>query len=143
MKPAPRDEVLSRFKVSKFLNDTPLYSKDKRGMNIALLVFQIVWLIFARHHNETIDHMEAIEKYSTRYLKRDDTFRSSCFIKMLLVVPAAQRRLVPDDGYETDKNQAQIPRSQCVALPDERAVAVDIFCERLDGQMTEYLIVDF
>ncbi len=89
VQPAPQDEVLRRFRVSKFMNDTPLYSRDKRGMNIALLVFQIVWLIFARRHNETIDRMEAIEKYTTRYLKKDDTFRSNCFIKMLLAVPAA------------------------------------------------------
>jgi len=89
VKPAPDDEALSRFRVSKFLNDTPLYSKDKRGMNIALLVFQIVWLIFAKRYNETIDRMEAIEKYTTRYLKKDDTFRSNCFVKMLLAVPAA------------------------------------------------------
>ena len=89
VKIAPDDEVLSRFRVSKFLNDTPLYSKDKRGMNIAVLVFQIVWLIFARRHNETVDRIDAIEKYSTRYLKKDDTFRSNCFIKMLLAVPAA------------------------------------------------------
>jgi len=87
--PDPDDDGFINFKVSKFLNNTPLYSKDKRGMNIALLVFQIVWLISARRYNETIDRMEAIEKYSTRYLKKDDTFRSNCFIKMLLAVPAA------------------------------------------------------
>jgi hypothetical protein len=33
--------------------------------------------------------MEAIEKYTSRYLVKDDTYRSSCFIKMLLQIPAA------------------------------------------------------
>jgi len=31
--------------------------------------------------------MEGIEKYCSRYLKHNDTFRSNCFIKMLLQIP--------------------------------------------------------
>ncbi|MEM9991763.1 MAG: hypothetical protein AAF738_08365, partial [Bacteroidota bacterium] len=31
--------------------------------------------------------IEAIEKYCSRYLRKDDTFRSNCFIKMLLQIP--------------------------------------------------------
>jgi len=86
---APGDDIFSRFRISRFMNDTPLYSRDKRGMNIAILVFQIVWLIANKKYNETIDRMDAIGKYSTRYLSKDDTFRSNCFIKMLLAIPAA------------------------------------------------------
>lgn len=89
VKPDPQGSTFSDFRVSKFLNETPRYSKDKRGMNIAILVFQIIWLVLARRYNETIDRMDAIEKYTTRYLKKDDTFRSNCFIKMLLAVAAA------------------------------------------------------
>jgi hypothetical protein len=31
--------------------------------------------------------MEALKAYAYRYLRRDDTFRSNCFIKMLLQLP--------------------------------------------------------
>ena len=36
--------------------------------------------------------MEAIEKYCSRYLKQNETFRSSAFIKALLQIPAAAFR---------------------------------------------------
>jgi hypothetical protein len=70
--------------MARFVNETPLYNKDKRGLNIPILIFQILVMILTKRYDETIDRMEAIEKYSTRYLKKDDNFRSNCFIKMLL-----------------------------------------------------------
>jgi hypothetical protein len=79
--------ILSRFRIARFANETPLFSKDKRGLNIPILIFQIVYLIQQKRQNETIDRLEAIKRYSTRYLVKDDTYRSNCFIKMLLVIP--------------------------------------------------------
>lgn len=77
----------ARFKLSKFLNETPVFSKDKRGMNIPILVIQILYALADREYQQCIDRMEGIEKYCSRYLKQNDTFRSNCFIKMLLQIP--------------------------------------------------------
>lgn len=81
------DQRFAKFKLSKFFNETPIYSKDKRGMNIPILVIQILFMISQHKYNEAIDRIEAIEKYCSRYLRKDDTFRSNCFIKMLLEIP--------------------------------------------------------
>jgi len=78
----------SKFKISKFLNETPVFSKDKRGMNIPILVIQILYALADRDYEQCLDRMEGIEKYCSRYLKQNDTFRSNCFIKMLLQIPA-------------------------------------------------------
>lgn len=80
---------VSKFKVAKFLNEIPTYSKDKQGMNIPILIIQILFTISERNFNQSIDRIEAIEKYCSRYLKQNETFRSSCFIKALLQIPAA------------------------------------------------------
>lgn len=77
----------SKFKISKFLNETPVFSKDKRGMNIPILVIQILYALSDRDYQQCLDRMEGIEKYCSRYLKQNDTFRSNCFIKMLLQIP--------------------------------------------------------
>ena len=76
-----------RFRVKKFLNDMPVYAGDKRGFNVPVLVVQILILIHNRSYDQLADRLEAIERYTTRYLKRDTNFRSNCFIKMLLQVP--------------------------------------------------------
>ncbi|MEI6412052.1 MAG: hypothetical protein WCR52_21855 [Bacteroidota bacterium] len=79
----------AKFRVGKFLNDTPTYSKDKRGMNIPILIIQILYSLLDRNYHQTIDRIDAIDKYVGRYLKQDDTFRSNCLIKLLMQIPAA------------------------------------------------------
>jgi tetratricopeptide (TPR) repeat protein len=77
----------AKFKLSKFLNEIPVFSKDKRGMNIPILIVQILYALAENDYQQCIDRMEGIEKYCSRYLKHNDTFRSNCFIKMLLQIP--------------------------------------------------------
>lgn len=83
------DKIFSRFRMARFVNEVPIFSKDKRGMNIPILILQILYLLLHRRFAETIDRMEAIERYSSRYLKVNEHYRSSCFIKMLLQAPHA------------------------------------------------------
>jgi len=78
-----------KFKPGKFMNEIPTFSKDKRGMNIPILVIQTLFSLSDKNYHQAIDRIEAIEKYCSRYLTQGDTFRSSCFIKMLLQIPAA------------------------------------------------------
>ncbi|MEL6388762.1 MAG: hypothetical protein AAFQ02_01260 [Bacteroidota bacterium] len=75
------------YSIQKFVNDQPTFSKDKRAMNIPLLIAQMCFLIVRRKYDDATERITALEKYSTRYLKNDGTFRSNCFIKMLLEIP--------------------------------------------------------
>ncbi len=88
------DQVFTRFRLGRFLNEVPVFSKDKRGKNIPILVMQILFNIAMERYDRTFDRIEAIGKYTSRYIKRDEHFRSNCFIKMLLQIPIAgfQRR---------------------------------------------------
>lgn len=81
------DNRFNKFRLGRFLNDTPIYTKDKRGMNVAILIIQILFQILKGKYNDAIDRIEAIEKYSSRYLHQENTFRSNCFIKILLQIP--------------------------------------------------------
>jgi tetratricopeptide (TPR) repeat protein len=85
----PMDKQFTSFRINRFLNNMPLYSKDKRGMNIAILIVQILFYIQKGKYDTAIDRMEAIEKYCSRYLFKADTMRSYFFIKLLLVIPQA------------------------------------------------------
>ena len=77
------------FRLGRFLNTIPIFSKDKRGMNIAILVIQILYFIQQGKYFVAIDKIEAIEKYCARYLHKSETIRSYYFIKMLLCIPQA------------------------------------------------------
>lgn len=76
-----------RFKLGRFLNSIPTYSKDKRGLNIPILIVQILFMIVNKEYDKSIDRIEAIEKYCSRYLTNQPNLRSNCFIKMLLQIP--------------------------------------------------------
>lgn len=80
---------IPKFRISKFLNEVPIYSKDKRGNNVTIIILQLLFLLQQKKYGAIIDKMEALQTYTHRYLRQDDTFRSNCFIKMLLCLPAA------------------------------------------------------
>lgn len=80
-------ETGKKFRINKFLNDVPIYSSDKRGFNIPILIIQVLFLLQQKKYDLIIDKVEALNIYCYRHLKKDDTFRSNCFIKMLLLLP--------------------------------------------------------
>jgi len=80
-------DKFSKFRLTKFLNELPNYAKDKRGVNITILIIQVLFLLQQKKFDMVIDKVEALKVYCYRYLRRDDTFRSNCFIKMLLLLP--------------------------------------------------------
>lgn len=80
---------LKKFSLTRFLNDMPVHSKDKRRKNIPILIIHVLFLLQKRQYEKVIDRVESLNQYCYRYLRKDDTFRSNCFIKMLLQLPKA------------------------------------------------------
>ncbi|MEO0733426.1 MAG: hypothetical protein AAFZ52_11365, partial [Bacteroidota bacterium] len=74
------------FKLQRYLNSVPVYSKDKRGFNVPILVSQILLLIQLGRYDDLTERFDAIAKYKDRYLDRENNFRSNLFISMLLQV---------------------------------------------------------
>ena len=80
-------EKRAKFRVSKYVNEVPVFSKDKRGLNIPILISQIVLLLQQKRYDALIDRVEAIEKYKDRYLDKENNFRSNIFVRLLLEIP--------------------------------------------------------
>ena len=79
---------IGKFRLGKFLNSVPTYSKDKRGLNIPILIVQFLFMIIQNKYDEAIDRIEAIKKYTSRYIRKGENLRSHCFLNMLLQIPA-------------------------------------------------------
>jgi len=80
----------TKLRPGKFLNDIPQFSKDKCGLNIPILIVHAIMLLQLNRYEEAYDRMLALKKYATRHLKAGEgTFRSYCFIKALIGIPAA------------------------------------------------------
>ncbi len=85
----PAQKRKPRFDFDTFIKGVPTFKKDKRGMNISVIVLQLLFNLQQKKYDEVIMRTEALESYSSRYLRQNDTFRSNCFIRMLLEIPAA------------------------------------------------------
>ncbi|WP_273444828.1 hypothetical protein [Neolewinella agarilytica] len=81
------EDPWGKFRLGKFLNNVPAFSRDKKGMNIPILILQIAYSIVLKRYALTVDRIEAIEKYRSRHVRRDESFRSNLFIKILLQFP--------------------------------------------------------
>ncbi len=75
-----------KFRLMRFLNEVPNFSKDKKGFNVSILIIQVLYLLEKGDYDSIINRSEALNVYCSRYLRKDESFRSSCFIKMLLVM---------------------------------------------------------
>lgn len=80
------DTFSSRFNIFKFLNEVPIYSRDKRGLNIAILILQVLFLLDRKDFDGIMSRTEALKVYCSRYLKRDENYRSNCFLKMVITM---------------------------------------------------------
>lgn len=109
------NSTLSTFRVKKFLNEVPVFSMDKSGRNIPILIIQILIQIQQKKHDQLTDKIEAIEKYTTRYLRKDNNYRSNCFIKMLMQIPKQQFHPV------AVKRHTKTLYSKLKAMPLEKA----------------------
>lgn len=123
----PGDQAEPRkYKLGKFLNSVPTFSKDKRGLNIPILIIQILYLIIKKDYGQTIDRFEAIEKYCSRYILKDENLRSNCFIKMLLQIP------------NSDFHKAGVERRAKKYLTQLQSVPLEIASQAYEVEIIPY-----
>ncbi len=75
-----------KFRLGKYLNETFQAQADKQGDNINIIIAELLVLL-TRNRGKFIDRIEAIQHYSYRHLKDQDTRRAKWFIKILCLLP--------------------------------------------------------
>ena len=81
------DETSRSFRLSRFLNEMEVFSKDKKGMNITIIILELLIQLAEGNFDYLIDRREAVDKYRKRYIKGDELKRSHLFMKMMLQLP--------------------------------------------------------
>src|ERR1035437_4464979 len=79
-------ELRSRFKVESLMHMAPMAGRDKVGMNVALRVLQILFLLEEGRTSEIFDRMESLNLYRSRYLVAKTSRSSSIFLKLLRIM---------------------------------------------------------
>lgn len=83
----PTYPVKSKIRITKFINDLPTFSKDKKGSNTLILFVQFLLLLIKKDYGTIIDRVENLKAYDQKYLRKKDSFRINCFLKLILLIP--------------------------------------------------------
>ncbi len=75
-----------KFNVAKFINEVPLFSKDKAGYNLSIIIAQIVLSLKLDDYTKILDKAESIKTYAARYIRKEKNPRSYYFLKMITVM---------------------------------------------------------
>jgi len=83
----PTYPVKSKIRITKFVNDLPAFSKDKKGANTLILFVQFLLLLIKKDYGTIIDRVDNLKAYDQKYLRKEDSFRINCFLRMILLIP--------------------------------------------------------
>lgn len=114
------------FRINKFINQVPEHSRDKQGVNISIILVQILIFLADKKYSKIIDRMESLNLYSYRHLKKDENFRSQCFIKMLSEMVRADF-----------KKQGTLFRTEKI-INKLKAVPIDTFPATAENEIIPY-----
>ncbi|NML67421.1 hypothetical protein HHL22_19635 [Hymenobacter sp. RP-2-7] len=67
----------------------PEYTRDKRGYNVAILIFQLLHYLQQRMLEPVLSRLERLRKYQQRHLRDKAALRSRTFLRLLLLMPEA------------------------------------------------------
>jgi hypothetical protein len=95
LSPREKGEV-EKFRLQSWLNDLPLFSQDKRGANIPVLILQALLQLQENRLYAFESRVEALRKYRQRNLDaNDEHFRTDCFIRLLELLPRFAGKAAP------------------------------------------------
>ena len=82
----PEDDYrLRRFRIARFFNAVPDYARNKKGMNIQILIVQILHFAVQGRFGKITDRTEALERYCSRYLRNNEELRNNCFFRIVMI----------------------------------------------------------
>jgi len=84
-----KEHTIERFHLGKFLNDVPMYSRDKTGHNINLFIIQIIIRLQREQYGQIIDRIDSLKSYVRTYTKNPETVRANIFLNMIIRMEAA------------------------------------------------------
>lgn len=77
-------EQFLNFRLGKFLNEVPNYSKDKKGLNVPILIAQFLFLLQAQAYDQAHDRLVSLRKYRLKHFNANEGYyRTQLFIRML------------------------------------------------------------
>ena len=80
-------EVFSGFRLNKFMNNVPNYTKDKKGLNVPILIAQFLFLLLEKNYDLAQEKLAALRKYRVKHFSTEGgSYRTLLFVRALCVM---------------------------------------------------------
>lgn len=109
---------IKSLRINKFINDTEHYSRDKRGQNIAIILVPLIYYLIKKQYGKIQDKVDSLKQYSFKYLRKDSTLRSNCFIKMILKIP--------DANYHPERTKRYVSKYEKVLKENPAKIGISV-----------------
>lgn len=117
------------FRLARFQNEMKVFLKDKQGMNLHVILIEILFYLLNAQTDQLIDRAEALDKYRTRYLQGDNSRRSNLFLKLLLQIPKS--------GFQKD----DILEKTAKDLATLQAIPIQMVNQTLEMEILPYEVL--
>ncbi len=118
------NERVDKFRFKSFYSEMVIFSKDKQGFNIPLLILQILWYINAGSYEEAKNRVDNLSRYSNRHLRNIDGLkRTYYFVKVMLQLSKADFHR---SRFEQLSNRYYEALIQHPRLLDQQSLEVEI-----------------
>ncbi len=121
----------------KLLNEIPVISQDKRGMNINILILEVLYHLNKQEYGKIIDRMPSIEQYLYRHLMVQPLIRSRLFVKMLMSLEKGhfRRKAVEEKSRDLLEELRSYPIDQSVQDFELEVVPYEVLWGEVLGRL--------
>lgn len=125
VQPPDRLPISRRSQLSVFAAiNVPEYTRDKRGYNVAILIFQLLHYLQQRMLEPVLSRLERLRKYQQRHLRDQAATRSRTFLRLLLLLPEAN--FDPDELDVEPRGQKLLTQLRSAPLVGEAEAQIEI-----------------
>ncbi|QIX60918.1 hypothetical protein HER32_06880 [Hymenobacter sp. BT18] len=80
---APENLPVRNLHFAQLMHVLPEYSRDKQGLNVAILILQFMYYLKQRNLEELLSRLEGLRKYAGTHLREAAALRSRLFFRLL------------------------------------------------------------
>ena len=124
-------QINKTFRIGKYLNETFKAQQDKKGDNVNILIAELL-VYLSRNWGKFIDRIEAVQHYSYRHLKGEDTKRAKWFLKILCLMAHPKVNFHPVALQRKAGNYIELLKSHPVRMGENFAIEIIPFDHLLD-----------
>lgn len=114
------------FRLGKFLNETEKAFQDKSGLNVSLLVIELLFYLSENHQGKFMRRSERLDAYISKWLKGKKDARSNNFLRML--------RQIELGDYSRDRVESRTKRYE----KEMRAISPKISLNLLESEVVPF-----